>query len=156
LGYTRFVKEGMAQGRKPELFGEGLFRSLGGWSQVLSLRRSGEKVASDERILGSGEFVESLLDEAEEREKETLRLRGKLAVGSLARPIVRDEGITETGLRSGSRRKKIVKARRRFCQLAIMKLGYPGAQVSRFLGVTTAAAVRAARADEWSKIGFQP
>jgi putative transposase len=107
--------------------------------------------------LGSSEFVESLLDEAEEREKETLRLRGKLTdLGSLARPIVRDEGITEAELRSGSRRKKIIKARRRLCELAIMKLGYPGAQVARFLGVTTASAVRAARADEWPKIGVLP
>lgn len=148
LGYKQFIKQGMAQGRKPELVGGGLIRSLGGWSQVLSLRRRGEKVASDERILGSGEFVQSLLDEANEREKETLRLRANLTdLASLARQIVRDEGITEAELRSGSRKNKISKARRRFCQLAVVKLGYPGAQVARFLGVTTSAVVRAASSE---------
>ena len=63
-GYRGFVEEGISQGRKPELVGGGLIRSLGGWSQVLSLRRRGMKVASDERVLGSGEFVEGLLSAA--------------------------------------------------------------------------------------------
>jgi hypothetical protein len=46
------VREGIEKGRRPELVGGGLIRSLGGWSEVLSLRRRGEKTASDERILG--------------------------------------------------------------------------------------------------------
>ncbi|MBM4351466.1 MAG: transposase, partial [Deltaproteobacteria bacterium] len=45
--YEQFVREGVSQGRRPELVGGGLIRSLGGWSQVLSLRRKGIKVASD-------------------------------------------------------------------------------------------------------------
>jgi hypothetical protein len=49
--YEQFVREGVSQGRRPELVGGGLIRSLGGWSQVLSLRRKRIKVASDERIL---------------------------------------------------------------------------------------------------------
>jgi putative transposase len=51
LKYEQFVREGISQGRRPELVGGGLIRSLGGWSQVLSLRRKGIRVASDERIL---------------------------------------------------------------------------------------------------------
>ena len=71
----------------------------------------------------------------------------------LARQIGRDEGLTEADLRSGSRKKKVSKARRRFCQLAVVKLGYPGAQVARFLGVATSAVVRAANSEELPKIG---
>jgi len=37
---------------------------------------------------------------------------------SLAREIGREEGIKEAELRSGNRKKRISKARRRFCQLA--------------------------------------
>jgi len=85
----------MAQERKPELVGGGLIRSLGGWSQVLSLRRRGEKTASDERILGSSEFVQSLLDDLNEREKETLRLRANLKdLASLATEIGKEGGIS--------------------------------------------------------------
>ena len=72
---------------------------------------------------------------------------------SLERQIGREEGITEAELRSGSRKKEVSKARRRFCQLAVVKLGYPGAQVARFLGVTTSAVARAANSEELPKIG---
>ncbi len=52
-GYRRFVEEGKDQGRREELTGGGLTRSLGGWSRVLSLRGKGEKSEYDSRILGS-------------------------------------------------------------------------------------------------------
>ncbi len=41
------------------------------------------------------------------------------------------------------------KTRRLFCQLAVGKMGYPGAEVARFLGVTTTSAVvRTAKTEE--------
>ena len=58
--YEDFVEEGVKVGGRPDLVGGGLIRSLGGWSQVLSLKRAGSKVFSDERILGSSEFVKTL------------------------------------------------------------------------------------------------
>jgi hypothetical protein len=59
--YREFVREGVSLGRRPELVGGGLVRSLGGWSEVLSLRRQSKRELSDERILGSGAFVERML-----------------------------------------------------------------------------------------------
>ena len=56
--YRKFVKEGITLGRRPELVGGGLVRSVGGWSEVVSLRRQGVKEITDERKLGSGDFVE--------------------------------------------------------------------------------------------------
>jgi len=92
--------------------------------------------------------------EALKREKETLRLRKNLTdLRALAREIGREEGTTEAELRSGNRKKRISKARRRFCQLAVVEQGYPGAQVARFLGGTTSAVVRAANSEELPKIG---
>lgn len=147
--YEQFVREGVSHGRRPELVGGGLIRSLGGWSQVLSLKRRGVKVASDERILGSEGFIERLLSEAEEREKETLRLSRKVPeLAILARRIVKEEGIEESELRSGMRKKRVVKGRRMFCQLAVGKMGYPGAEVARFLGVTTSSVNRLAVSEE--------
>ncbi len=74
LGYEAFVKEGLRLGRRPDLIKGGLIRGMAGWAQVLSLRGKGINVASDDIILGNSEFVEALLSEAEERERETLRL----------------------------------------------------------------------------------
>ena len=54
--YEKYVQKGSASGRRPELVGGGLVRSLGGWSEVLALRSRGEKQRSDQRILGDSEF----------------------------------------------------------------------------------------------------
>jgi len=147
--YEQYVREGISRGKRPELVGGGLIRSLGGWSQVLSLRRKGVKVASDERILGRDEFIQRLMSEAEEREKETLRL-GREVPGllNLAKRIMEGEGIEESEFRSGTRKREVVRARRLFCQLAIGRMGYPGAEVARFLGVTTSSVNRLAVSEE--------
>jgi len=147
--YEQYVQEGVSLGKRPQFVGGGLIRSLGGWSQVLSLRRKGDKIASDERVLGGDEFIQNLMSEAEEREKETLRLGREVPdLPSLAKRIVRGEGVEEMELRSGIRKRGVVRARRLFCQLAIGKMGYSGAQVARFLGVTTSSVNRLAVSEE--------
>jgi hypothetical protein len=51
-------------------------------------------------------------------------------------------------VRSGSRASKAVKTRRLFCQLAVKKWGYSGAEVARYLGTTTSSVNRLANAPE--------
>lgn len=144
-GYEEFVREGISKGKRPDLVGGGLIRSLGGWAQVLSSRRRGIEASSDQRVLGSSDFVESLLSEADERERETLRLplRGR-GLNSLIKEIAEGEGVSETEVRSGKRDRRVSRARRLICQVAVDKMGYPGAEVARVLGVTTSAVIRAA------------
>ncbi len=151
--YEQYVREGVSLGKRPELVGGGLIRSLGGWSQVLSLRRKGMKVASDERVLGGNEFIQRLMSEAEEKEKETLRLGREVPkLLTLVKRITKGEGVEESELRSGTRNREVVRARRLFCQLAIGRMGYPGAEVARFLGVTTSSANRLAISKEVSDL----
>jgi hypothetical protein len=103
--------------------------------------------------LGSSEFVESLLSEACEREKKTLRLPIRVSdLESLIREISKGEKLTESELRSGSRHNKVSKARRLLCQVAVQKMGFPGAEVARFVGVTTSAVVRAAYSEDLPEI----
>ena len=64
--YRAFVQKGIAEGRRTDLIGGGLIRSAGGWSAVKDIRRSEQRVKSDERILGDGNFVESVLKKAQE------------------------------------------------------------------------------------------
>jgi REP-associated tyrosine transposase len=151
--YERFVEEGVKAGGRPDLVGGGLVRSLGGWSQVLSLRRAGSKVFSDERILGSSEFVKSAINDVDAKTKETLRLNLKVSdLESLARDICKREEVDKPELRSGLRNKTVVKARRMFCQIAVKKMGYSGADVARFLGITTSAVNRLAVSDPLPEI----
>jgi REP element-mobilizing transposase RayT len=147
--YEAYVREGLRAGRRPELVGGGLIRSLGGWSQVLATRRRGEAVATDQRILGEGPFVDTLLAEAARQEQDTLRLaRKRIDLPALAATILAGHAVTEDVLRSGSRQRAVVQIRRLFCQVAVKKLGHSGAAVARFLGVTTAAVNRLAASAE--------
>jgi len=152
-GYEAFVEQGIGAGKRPELVGGGLIRSLGGWSQVLSLRRVGSKVFSDERVLGSSEFVEKVIEDAEKKAQETLRLNLKISdLPSLATRVCGREGVDEADLRSVFRQRKVVKTRRIFCQIAVRKMGYSGADVARFLGINTSSVNRLAVSDELPEI----
>jgi len=149
IGYERFVAEGLPMGRRPDLVGGGLIRSAGGWSQVLSLRRHGGGLASDERILGGGEFIAEVLSQAEEKLQETLRLKAeKIDLKKLSSRVSRSGGVEWDLVRSGSRVRKMVLVRRLFCQLAVKKFGYSGAEVARYLGASTSSVTRLANSPE--------
>jgi putative transposase len=106
--YRRFVMEEFGADSKPDLTGGGLIRSQGGWSRVLGLRRSGQKEEFDERKLGSGDFVQAMLSEVEERQlrQTELRRRGK-GIADIIREERRNCGVKEKELILGSRRRKV-------------------------------------------------
>ena len=54
--------------------------------------------------------------------------------------------------KSGSRRREIVNARGVFSWLAVRELGYSGAEVARFFGVTTSCVTRAVLSGKEPKI----
>ena len=100
--YEEFIKGGIHEGRRPDLVGGGLIRSLGGWSQVKSLRRVSGKIYSDERILGSSEFVKEAITDVEEKVKETLRLKNEIMdLESLANKICDNEIVEKEELLTG-------------------------------------------------------
>jgi REP element-mobilizing transposase RayT len=141
--YLKFVEEGISSGRRPELVGGGLIRSLGGWSSVVALRRRGERQVSDERILGDGDFVEAILAESGDMGEENLRVgKKKLSLLSLAEGVCKEPGVHLKELRSGSRRHGVVEARQEVSRLAVMLHGYSGAEVARYLGVTNSCITR--------------
>jgi len=147
--YREFVEQGVALGKRPELVGGGLIRSMGGWFEVLALRRMGTKEASDQRILGDGEFVGQLLEEMDDMGRENLRLTNRrMDLAVLAEKVCEVHGIKAGELRSGSRRDEIVKARRVFSVLAVKELGYSGAEVARYLGVTNSCVTRSVSGEE--------
>jgi hypothetical protein len=117
---------------------------MGGWSGVLALRKRGEKAASDERILGDGEFVERVLEEWDEIGRANLRLTGvvRRSLSLLAQQVCENWGVTIEELRSGSRRRVALEAREEFSQMAVKGFGYSGAEVARYLGVTGSCVTR--------------
>ena len=152
--YAAFVEEGISRGKREDLVGGGLLRSVGGWSEVVSMRRRGMGMASDERILGSGEFVERVIAETERQERETLRLRRKVPeLSALLSEVARREGLDEEELKKVRRRREVSAAIKAICQLAVNKYGHTGASVARFLGVTTSLVNRYAASSSSDSIG---
>ena len=136
--YAAFIEEGVSRGKREDLVGGGLLRSVGGWSEVVSLRRRRVGMASDERILGSGEFVERVIAETERQERETLRLRRKVPeLSALLKEVAWRERLDEEELKKVRRRREVSAAIKVFSQLAVQKYPHTGASVARFLGVTT-------------------
>ena len=141
--YLTYVREGVSQGRRPDLVGGGLVRSFGGWSAVLSLRSSKQKSLTDERILGSGTFVEEILKEADERFKSQVgakKQRNKMQ--EIIEEKCRREKINSKELRLGGRRRDVSRVRSDLAHTLINDLGIPSAEIARQLGVSTSAIVK--------------
>lgn len=141
--YYRFIAAGLSMGRKPELVGGGLVRSRGGWSEVTALRRRGDQSACDPRILGDGEFMYAIVGQMEERVRQNLRFsQSKPEIGYVCRHICDAYDVSAGELCSGSRRRPVVMARGALAWVAVRELGYSGADVARYLGVSTSCITR--------------
>jgi len=138
--YLKYVEEGVPLGRRPELVGGGLIRSLGGWSTVMSVRSHKQQMLTDERILGAGDFVEKILNEADKRLKPQLTARERSKkMQKVIEEKCRIGRINIEELRMGSRRRPISLVRATIaCQL-INELGIPLAEIARQVGVSTSA-----------------
>ncbi len=136
--YRDYLAAGIAWGRRPELQGGGLRRSAGGWAAVQALRRGREHGAADERILGSGAFVEAVYRTVAGREPVSRAVAGATLPGLIAR-CARLWGVTPTELGAGSRRRMVAQARAIASYLAVRGLGLPMTDIARHLGVTPAA-----------------
>ncbi len=144
--YRRFVREGIGMGRQPELTGGGLVRSKGGWAQVVSARRSGRKEEYDERILGSGDFVNAILKEVEEKTLRQLKLR---RAGKTISKIIDQEcdrsRISPKELKGGSRRRDVSVLRIKIAKRGLDELGLSLAEIARHVGVSTSGIARAVK-----------
>jgi hypothetical protein len=135
--YRDYVKEGIEKGRRPELVGGGLIRSLGGWRAIEGVRKENTRLKGDERILGESGFVLEALREAEERFDRRERLRGKgYDLKKLARKAAKLFGVAPEGIFSGTKTPKEVQARSVFCYWAVRELGMSATEVAKQLGLT--------------------
>ncbi|MBP1732281.1 MAG: transposase [Deltaproteobacteria bacterium] len=148
--YRAFVHEGSTQGKRADLVGGGLVRSLGGWSQVRTLKE--KKTDHDTRILGSSQFVAHILREADKKLRRQLRMdtRGEQA-DALIQSVCAAEGIDEKELRAGGQRRRISDVRAHLCYQLSRELALSLAETGRYLGVTTSAVFKAISSFEQKK-----
>jgi REP element-mobilizing transposase RayT len=151
--YREFVKKGIALGKRPDLTGGGLIRSMGGWSIVKAMRNSGIKEESDARILGSGEFVSELIKHAEEKVKYQLpAVELQKTITAEIEIQCKKKKVAVAMLQSGSRRSPLPKLRRAIALKLIIKLinehGVSLAETARRLGISTSGVAQILRRSE--------
>jgi len=136
--YKEFVDKGIPLGKRPELTGGGLIRSLGGWSIVKAMRSRGHNEQSDARILGSGEFVLAVINNANEKVKYQLPALGlQDIINGVVETHCRKEKVTISMLQSGSRRPPLPKLRKAIASKLVNGYGVSLAETARRLGIST-------------------
>jgi putative transposase len=138
--YRQFIEKGIDQGRRRDLVGGGLIRSQGGWAVVKDSSRLGLREMSDERILGSGEFVKQLVQESDKiRKAQFAGQERKNNAMSYIQKHCEQEKISVAALQSGSRRKEISRVRKQLAQKLTEEWGYSLVETGRYLGVSPSA-----------------
>ena len=133
MRYRQYVVEGITLGKRNELVGGGLKR-------YLHYSGSQDFQAFDERILGSGDFVEGLWKATEL--PPLLPTSPPLAdiIGAVADAF----DIEPAAMQNPGRKRTISEARGVCCYIATNKFGYSGAAVARALKITRSGVLLAA------------
>lgn len=138
--YHSFVSEGIQHGRRDDLTGGGLIRSLGGWSAISRNDLKGAHIKSDERILGDSDFVDSLLSGTEEKFERYYEVkRSGYDLDKIAKKAASLCDVAPEDIFSKSRQKAKVKARSLFCYWAARELGISLTELARQLGISAPA-----------------
>ncbi len=116
--YRVFVEKGIANGKRQELTGGGLIRSVGGWVAVKALRKANALQKGDERILGNGYFVASVLSESGDAYEGKCRLKAN----GIDR-VAKVSGIESSQVWASEKQPKIVQVRGFLCYWATSELG---------------------------------
>jgi len=140
--YRVFVEKGIKQGRRTDLQGGGLARSAGGDKTGLLGQKEEDKELSDQRILGSGDFVGEVLRAANKFEEK--RIKKSIPIDQLAGKITSYFDIKIDDILIKSQKSKISKVRSIICYLAIKEMKYSGTSVGKFLNIRRYSALRCA------------
>jgi len=148
--YSQFVAQGIESGRKPELVGGGLIRSMGGWEAVKKLRLQGQdRVKGDVRILGDGDFVEQVLSRAEEKFSREYELKRRgYDIEKVEERVAEVLGIPAKEIRHRGRERYRTAARSLVTYWAARELNMPGVSLAKRYGLTQSAVVHAIRRGE--------
>jgi len=134
--YRAFVVEGAGRGRRSEFQGGGLVRSAGGWHAVAALRRGREGWLADERILGSGAFVQAVMRETA---PPPLPAKPPATPEQIARVLTRCAsawGVSLAELTGRSRRRVVAHARTGAAWLLVQGLGLSIARAAQLLNIS--------------------
>ncbi len=153
--YESFVIEGITQGRRKELTGGGLIRSLQGWTEAPERLKGRDHVMSDERILGDSDFVDSVISRsAEQYERRHKLKRLGYDLDRIAERVAAVLDVEPSEIFSRGRQARKVKARSLLCFWAATELGMSHTALARILEMSlTGVGFSVARGESIAKKG---
>ena len=138
--YRTFVAKGIKQGRRPELTGGGLIRSVGGWTALKALRKAKAYTKGDERILGDSDFVQQTLDNADEQLERKYKLRAQgYDIDTIAKRVGQQMQMSATQVLASGKNRQTVRARSLLCYWAVRECGMTMVALSKKLGISPTA-----------------
>ncbi|HAD03926.1 MAG TPA: transposase [Desulfuromonas sp.] len=135
--YRQFVADGIKEGRRDELVGGGLKRSQGERPLI-------ECESFDARVLGNGDFVDSLKQVEQLRDK----MRSAVSLTQLVSAVALVLGLAADLVRKPSKSRLPALARGVICHLAIFEFGYLGSEVGKYLYLGSSGVSLAAKRGE--------
>jgi hypothetical protein len=144
--YRNYVQKGISQGRRTDLTGGGLIRSIGGWDTVKKLRKAGVRLKGDERVLGDSDFVETMLSGANEQLANPTYLRSLgLNFEKVVARVAELLDVDTHAVLARDKTPRSVLARRLLCHFAHNELGLTTIDIAKRLGINQSVVSRAAR-----------
>jgi REP element-mobilizing transposase RayT len=141
--YREFVEKGVSMGRRSDLIGGGLIRSVGGWEALKAFNRLKIHIKGDERILGDSDFVESVLEEQNERLARRYHLQAQgIDFDSITDRVAKIFRLQPEQVLSSGKQPQRVKARSLLCYWAVKELEMSGADVAQKLKICNSAVSR--------------
>jgi len=131
--------ERLPQGRRRELTGGGLIRSLGGWTEARERVKGRDHVMSDERILGGSDFVDSVISRSEEHYERRHKLKRQgYDLDRIAGRVAEVLNMDQDEILSKGRQRRKVKARSLLCFWAARELGMSHTALAKKLEMSLA------------------
>jgi len=135
--YRAFIEKGIGEDKRTDLTGGGLLRSAGGWEGVKALREGKVYQRNDERILGDGEYVSSILESAEEKMKRGYAIKALgMDLNAVAERVSEVLDIPVNDIWLKGKYQRVVDARSLLCYFAVRELGLSMASLSRKLEIS--------------------
>lgn len=133
MAYLDYMREGLSQGKRPDLTGGGLARSHGGWTEI----KKGQSVKGDARILGGSQFVLDVLSRVEQNLDHHYRLKAEgVDITFVERKVTELCGCSREDLYCRGRQRRNATARALLSFFAVRELGMTQTEVGERLAMT--------------------
>jgi hypothetical protein len=122
---------------------------MGGWSAAKTLRSKAVRMKSDERILGDGEFVETVLKAAAEEFETRYALRAQgWNLDAVAERVSQLTGLGKDRFMGKGKHPETVRARSLMCFWACRELGMKTTELAQLLGISQPSVSQSVRRGE--------